>query len=113
MKKWILIPIVLVVLVISFYLFNDARTLDIDKSKLPVDEQLGIQVSQRYLAGGWTHPVKLHLTPYAMENVKETSETFVVNIVDESDTSSCKGYQVIVEKNTGKVKSKENINYCN
>ncbi|RSD28691.1 hypothetical protein [Mesobacillus subterraneus] len=87
--------------------------MDIDQSNLPVNEQLAITISQRYLAGNWTHPVKLHLTPYEMKNVKETSETYVVDIIDERDTTICKGIQVVVEKNTGKVINKENVNYCN
>lgn len=112
MKKWKLVTILLIGSIIGILLYQDARTLDFNRSDLPVNEQLAITISQRHLAGYWTHPVKLHLTPYEMKNVKETAETYVVDIIDERDTANCKGYQVEVEKDTGKVIDKEEVDYC-
>lgn len=112
MKKWKLLAILLTSLIIGILLYHDARTLDINRSDLPVNDQLAITISQRYLAGFWTHPVKLHLTPYESKNVKETAETYVVDIIDERDTANCKGYQIVVEKDTGKVIDKEEADYC-
>ncbi|MBT2663340.1 hypothetical protein J7E35_20115 [Bacillus sp. ISL-45] len=112
MKKWKLLTILLTSLIIGILLYHDARTLDLDRSDLPVNDQLAITIAQRYLAGYWTHPVKLHLTPYEMKSVKDTAETYVVNIIDERNTANCKGYQIVVEKDTGKVIDKEEVNYC-
>ncbi|MBT2641481.1 hypothetical protein J7I80_04535 [Bacillus sp. ISL-41] len=112
MKKLKSVLILLISLVVGILLYHDARTLDLDRSDLPVNDQLAITISQRYIAGFWTHPVKLHLTPYESKNVKETAETYVVNIIDERDTANCKGYRIVVEKDTGKVIDKEEADYC-
>ncbi len=112
MKKLKSVLILLISLVVGILLYHDARTLDLDRSDLPVNDQLAIKISQRYIAGFWTHPVKLHLTPYESKNVKETAETYVVNIIDERDTANCKGYRIVVEKDTGKVIDKEEKDYC-
>jgi hypothetical protein len=112
LKKLKLVAILFIGLLIGILLYHDARSLDLDSSDLPVNEQLAITISQRYLAGFWTHPVKLHLTPYESKNVKETDESFIVDMIDERDTPLCKGYQVVVEKDTGKVLDKEEKDYC-
>lgn len=112
MKKWKLVLILLIGLIIGILLYHDARILDLERTDLPVNDQLAITISQRYLAGYWTHPVKLHLTPYEMKNVKETAETYIVDIIDERDSPICKGYQIVVEKDTGKVLDKEEADYC-
>lgn len=54
-----------------------------------------------------------NLTPYTMKSVKERQLSFIVSIVDERNVSFCKGYKVTVEKNSGEILGKENINYCN
>ncbi|TKD72152.1 hypothetical protein [Pseudalkalibacillus hwajinpoensis] len=113
MNKWSFYSIAIIVAAIaSFYLYIDARTLDVKKSELPVDQDTAIQISQRYLAGGWKDPVDLHLTPYSMKSTTETKETFVVDIMDESDPGACTGYEVVVEKQTGNVIEKQRLNYC-
>ncbi|WP_249745258.1 hypothetical protein [Mesobacillus boroniphilus] len=43
--------------------------------------------------------------------MKETPETYVVDIIDERDTPFCKGYQVVVEKDNGKV-AFNSIGWC-
>ncbi len=111
-KRRRLVTILLISIIIGIFLYHDARTLDLGPSELPVNEQLAITISQRYLAGYWTHPVKLHLTPYEMKNVKEIAENYVVNIIDERDTRNCKGFRIIVEKDTGKVLDKDKVDYC-
>lgn len=112
LKKWKLATILFISLITGILLYHDARTLDLYRSDLPVNEHLAITISQRYLAGYWTHPVKLHLTPYERKNVKETSETYIVDIINERYIPLCKGYQVVVEKDTGKVIDKEEKDYC-
>jgi hypothetical protein len=112
LKKWKLLTIILTSLIIGILLYHDARTLNLDRSDLPINDQLAITISQRYLAGYWTHPVKLHLTPYESKHVKETAETYIVDIIDERDTPLCKGYQIVVEKDTGKVLNREEADYC-
>ncbi len=103
---------VAVVVISVVYLIKDSRTLDINAADLPVDERLAKTITLRYLAGEWTHPADLHVTPYAVNFVKETTSTFKVYTVDERDKSFCKGSRVVVEKKSGEIFQKDNVNYC-
>ncbi|MCA0972206.1 hypothetical protein LCM20_16480 [Halobacillus litoralis] len=113
MKKWSFVVFAILLLILFTYLFIDSRALDIDESDLPVDRELAIHISQRNLAGGWTPRTRLDGSQYEMKKIEETRLTFEVYIVDESDTSWCKGYKFIIEKSTGEIINKNRMNYCN
>jgi hypothetical protein len=110
--KLLIIPAIGVLIMLGIFVRNDARTLHIEPSDLPVNRTLAVEISQRYLAGWWKPSTKLDATPYATKDVHQMSDEMIVELIDERDTLSCKGYEIIINKNTGSVKSKEEINYC-
>ncbi|MEL3971375.1 hypothetical protein AAEO50_03700 [Rossellomorea oryzaecorticis] len=110
--KLLIIPAIGIVIMLGIFVRNDARTLHIEPSDLPVNRTMAVEISQRYLAGWWKTPAKLDFTPYATKDVHQMSDEMIVEIIDERDISSCKGYEIIINKNNGTVKSKEEVNYC-
>lgn len=110
--KLLVIPAVGILIMLGMFVRNDSRTLHIEENDLPVNRTLAIDISKRYLAGWWKPSKKLDETPYAAKDVFQMSDEVIVELIDERDSSSCEGYEIIINKNTGSVKSKEDINYC-
>jgi hypothetical protein len=110
--KLLMIPGVGIVIMIGIFLVNDARTLHIEQSDLPVNRTLAVEISQRYLAGWWKPSTKLESTPYEMKDVHVMREEINVELVDERDSSKCKGYEIVINKTNGTVLGKEEVDFC-
>ncbi|WP_175989183.1 hypothetical protein [Bacillus sp. Marseille-Q1617] len=110
--KLLIFPAFGILIMLGIFVRNDARTLHIEQSDLPVNRTLAVDISQRYLAGWWKPSSKLDATPYEATEVYQMSDEVIVEILDERDPSACKGYEIIINKNNGSVTSKEEINYC-
>jgi hypothetical protein len=109
--KLLFFPAVGILIMLGMFLRDDARTLHIEQSDLPVDRTLAVDISKRYLAGWWKTEEKLDSAPFEMKDVHEMSEEIVVELTDERDPS-CKGFEVVINKSNGSVKNKKEILYC-
>jgi hypothetical protein len=110
--KLLILPGVGILIMIGIFLVNDARTLHIEQSDLPVNRTLAVEISQRYLEGWWKPFSKLESTPYEMKDVHIMREEISVELVDERDSSKCEGYEIVINKNSGTVREKKEINFC-
>jgi hypothetical protein len=110
--KLLMIPAIGILIMLGMFLRNDARTLHIEQSDLPVNRTLAVDISKRYLAGWWKTEKKLDSVPYEMKDVHEQSDEIVVELYDERDPSSCQGFEVVINKSNGSVKNKKDILFC-
>jgi hypothetical protein len=110
--KLLVVPAIGILIMLGMFLRNDARTLHIEQSDLPVSRTLAVDISKRYLAGWWKTEEKLDSTPFKMNDVHVLSDEIVVELYDERDPSSCKGFEVVINKSNGSVKNKKDILYC-
>ncbi|MEG9296860.1 hypothetical protein V6B33_10370 [Mangrovibacillus sp. Mu-81] len=110
--KLLFFPAIGILIMLGMFLSDDARTLHIEQSDLPVNRTLAVDISKRYLAGWWRTEEKLDSAPFEMRDVHEMSEEIVVELSDERDPSSCKGFEVVINKSNGTVKNKKEILSC-
>ncbi|KSU62686.1 hypothetical protein AS034_11285 [[Bacillus] enclensis] len=110
--KLLIFPGAGIIIMIGIFLWNDARTLPVEQSDLPVNRTLAAEISQRYLAGWWKAPSKLESTPYKIKDIQITREEVSVELLDERDNSECEGYEVVINRNNGIVQGKEEIDFC-
>ncbi|MCA1053701.1 hypothetical protein LCM10_01785 [Rossellomorea aquimaris] len=111
-SKLLIAPALGVMIMLGMFVRNDARILHIEPSELPVNRTLAVDISKRYLAGWWTSSEKLDDTPYEMKEVMVLNDEISVELLDERDSSECKGYEVVVNKDNGLVMSKEDVDFC-